>query len=220
MQPKSTANAPQTGSQAVEEIVLDLNRCAITAQDLNQIPIRVELNPVSTDLAVKHLRAIAKHVHSWYRYIPPNVRAFYEPADMVNDVALHVHSMMMRYQPEKAREITWVYRVAHNSCRDIVQRYQRQMRNAVTVEIDEPTSTLSQASFLSKRESINAVERVIAISSDAAQDLIECLLSGDYHRKADLPRYTRNAIEELREKARIQNATVDDFLTVFRHATA
>lgn len=174
---------------------------------------------MTPDLAAKHLGIIAKHVYNWYRYIPMNVRAFYEPEDMVADVALHVHSIMLRYQPDKAREVTWVYRVAHNACRDIVQRYQRRMRNAVTVDI-ETAVNLSQESFLRRREAIGAVEQVIAFSSEAAQELIACILSGEYHRKIDLPKRTRKAIEELRETARSQNATADDFLLVYRHAIA
>jgi hypothetical protein len=192
----------------------------VTVQDLNQIGIRVRFDPAPCNLAVQHLGIITTHVHRWYRFIPLNVRAFYEPEDMVADVVLHVHSQMLQYKFEKAKGTTWVYQVAHNCCRDIVQRYQRQMRNAATVEIDEPAArNLSQESFLRQREAFSAVERVIERSSDAAKDLIECLLSGDFQRKCDIPKYACKAIAELQETARSQNATADDFLLVFRHAT-
>ena len=198
-----------------------MEQCVVTAQELDQIHIRVNLNPVPPDLAVRHLGIIARHVYQWYRYIPLNVRAYYGADDMIADVTLHVHSQMLRYQPEKARQSTWVYQVALNACRDIVQRYQRRMRNAVTVELDEATThSLAQESFLRKHEAISAVERVIAFGSEAVQDLIECLLSGDFRREADLPKHAAAAIEELRDVARSQNATAEDFLLVYRHATA
>jgi hypothetical protein len=102
------------------------------------------------------------------------------------------------------------------------------MRSAITTTLEAPVGgdddartledTLGTEDFLRERHAVNAVERVIERSSDAAQDLIECLLSGKFHCISNLPKHARAAIEELRATARAQHATADDFLLVYRNA--
>ena len=141
--------------------------------------------------------------------------------DMVSEVALHVCAQADKYTACKAKESTWVYYVADNYCREIRQRYHRAMRNAEVVALEAELSIevqrqLSCESFLRKRQAFDGVERLIEASSDAVRDLIEVLLSGRARYRKDLPPKARNAIGELRLRARQQHVTFDDFLLVYR----
>jgi len=160
-------------------------------------------------------------VHRWYGLLPASVKAFYEHGDMVNDVILHLRQKQRHYDAsKKVKMCTWVFYVAHNHCRDIVVKHQRQKRNGITVEIADPavSDQLSQESFLRKRQAVSVIERAIELGSDGCKDLIEALLSGQFEHKCDLPAHAKAAIAELQAIAKRINATADDFLLVYRHA--
>jgi len=171
------------------------------------------------EIAARHLGIITQRVYRWHWHLPVTAKAFYDPADMINDVAQHITIQSHKFNRNLAKESTWVYWTAEHCCQDILARHQREKRRAELIELaDAPTNKLAQESFLRERQAFNAVERVIEHSSDAVQDLIEILLSGKVRRRRDLPPQARAAIEELQKRAKQQRATAEDFLTVYRYA--
>ena len=167
---------------------------------------------------------ISQRVIFWWRFLPPRTRCWYEAEDMIGDVVLHVVRMTDRYDPSLAKEVTWVHHVADNKCRAILTRHKAQSRAACeTVELTPLLARKVGADDVTeKRQSLDAVYRVIERSSEAVCDLIDMLFS-DVRPSRDEARdrwleEDREVVEELRQTVWECGATMDDFAAVLRCA--
>lgn len=134
---------------------------------------------VPTSLAEKHLGVIYARCLHYYRHLPVYVRNFYDVDDFAEEVILHVHRRSGRYDPTRAKEVTWVYWVADNYCKTRLSHLTRKRRFNEPTEITPGVSRrLSAESHLERREARDGVEKVIARSSEAALELLSQILNG------------------------------------------
>ena len=179
----------------------------------------------------------------WWRYLPPCVKGYYDPEDMIQEAVLHVVRQKAKYRPT-CKESTWVWWVAENKCLSILSHYNSQKLNACVVELESKHSP-SIGSIERRRSSVEAIERVIERSSDQVLDLLEKILDGSLRscrfsssngdgqwvlfsmgrlwigkhgeiRAGDSE--TVGLVEELRETFRSCSASLDDLRTVMCHA--
>lgn len=122
-------------------------------------------------------------------------------------------------------ESTWVYRVATNKCKSILNRYNYQKFSAGR-EVPYPEEMDRCSSFASATEewrtAREAVERVVERGSSDVQDFVEILLSGNARGPRGVLEYlARDAslIEEFRKTARACSATARDFELVLRYCS-
>ena len=160
----------------------------------------------------------------YYYHIPQNTRNSYDVDDMIADVVLHVAKQASKYRPGRAKESTWVWRVAEWKCLEILSHFSCKKYAGTLFELDLATESerakqinarfsqqLSTASSERQSEAINALERMIESSSDCVLDLIEKLLEG---RVVKPP---KEVVQEFRETARSCSATVEDFRLVLQY---
>lgn len=142
--------------------------------------------------------------------LPVSVRSYYDPEDMIADVAFHVFKKSGLFNPEKARESTWVQHVTDNKCKSILAHHTAQRYSACeTVELtSEVWSGVRAPSTLALREAKSAVERVIQFGSDEVREFLDLLFNGGL--------ITCVPVYALREAARKSGATRQDFELVFR----
>ena len=135
---------------------------------------------------------------------------------MIGEVVLHVHKVAIKFDPDKAKESTWVYRVADNRCKGIVSHHRLQRYElAETVELTpELEVRLRTASTLERREAVAAVEGVLSRSGRACQALVAAVLEGRKPGKS----LVVEAAGELRVRAWHAGATCWDFEQVLRFA--
>jgi len=168
----------------------------------------------SQSLAEKNVGLIAQRVLIFWRHLPERARYFYDVEDMISDAVVHVLRKSAQYDPQRARESTWIQRVTDNFCRDRLQHYTtRQYTHCATVDMTPAVENHIQTKdFNALRNAREAVERVIEYSSDPVLDFLELLFEGIVVRKP-----SRIIQEELKTVARKRGATCDDFITVLRN---
>ncbi len=188
-------------------------------------------------MAERHLGTIAARALYWHRFLPQSVRNHYDAEDMIADAVLHVierssevpprmirvvrvrggektvtgiyRRLSCAYDPERAREVTWVYHVANNFCRGVLGHYGvKRLSACETVPIEDREFEIPPDR---SSESVDAVERVIEYASDRARDLLDEIFSGRDPKAPD-----PEAVEDLRWAARECSATLDDFVAAYR----
>ncbi len=177
-------------------------------------------------IAARHLGVISQRCLKWWKYLPPRTRAWYGVEDMIGDVVLHVVKMSHRFDPGKAKEVTWVFHVADNRCRTILTFYGKAMRcdKDNTAELTPLLAKrMAAADTVDRRESINAVYRMIERSAEAVCDLLEMVLEDgvDKTRESVYERYLERdpeVVEELRQVVWECDVTLEDFESVLKYA--
>ena len=161
-------------------------------------------------LVEKHLALIAKRCLFWWRFLPASVRVWYDPDDMIAEAVLHVCKRSARYDPNKAKETTWVYCVTDNFCKSRLQHWKARMyADCETVEWDDDVARkMPAASIAELRESRDAVERLIEVATDRVRGFLEKMFEGGLI--TEVPAW------ELREAARRSGVTADDLIRVYR----
>jgi len=135
---------------------------------------------------------------------------------MISEVVLHVYRNRGCYNPQRAKESTWVWHVADNKCKVILSHYRKMKYEACsTIEITNEMSVYltSPKTTLERREAIDTIERVIELGSEAARDLLEKIFTGRAPRYPD-----PDAVDDLKKTARRCSAKLRDFELVYRAA--
>lgn len=179
-----------------------------------------------TSIATRHLGIISQRCLYWWKYLPPRTRCWYEVEDMVGDVVLRVVKVSHKFDPEKAKESTWVHHLADNMCRSILKKHQCQRLAACeTVELTPLLSRRleQEEDSYRRRNAARAVERVLELGSSALCDLIEIIFTGRIYLASDDAiehwKYLDNDLyEELATLTEHCSATVEDFETVLHYA--
>lgn len=180
---------------------------------------------------MRHLGIITQRVIHWHRCLPQSVRSHYDIEDMVADVVMHVIAQSSKHDATRGKESTFVWWTADNKCKCILKFWQKQMRAGAPVEVEEngivykrgSCATVELTDVVARKlacagdgtefvRALNAVERVIAHSSDSVLDVIEILLSGTLGRR-ELP---IELIDEVRSATAKHGATMNDFLLVLQ----
>ena len=173
-------------------------------------------------IASRHRGIIVTLCQRYYRSIPVYMKLRYELNDMIGDVIYYVTRQSYHYDRARGKESTFVWRATENKCRTILELSKGQKyTNCETVFLSPlVVGRLEVNSFEHSRISFNAVERVIKFGSDDVLDLIDVLLFGQLRTPHRTVRPTAALIREFREAAQAQNATLDDFLYVYRYVHA
>lgn len=188
----------------------------------------------SSDIATKNLGLVYQRCLYWYKRLPPEVKVYYDLEDMVNDVVLHVFRMRHKYDDSRGKDSTWVWHTADNKCKSILSHHRtRQYSACDTVKIEDNvpntdtslSTRLTAPDTMEQREALNAVEKVIEASSDAARDLLEQIFSCAPEEGLSLKIsldciQTSEVAHELRWLAARCSATLQDFITVYHTAVA
>ncbi len=134
---------------------------------------RKSLTP-QADLAQRHLGIAAKLCLKYYRYLPNDVKSYYDLDDMIADVVLHVFKKSSQYNSSKSKESTWVWHVVDNKCKSILGHFQTKQYTAMqTVELPADISEKLQVGTRRESEAKNAVERMIQYGSDEVRDFLD-----------------------------------------------
>jgi len=127
-----------------------------------------KVNPTSQAKAIlieEHLGIVAGRALRYWQLLPDNVKAYYDPDDMVMDVVTHIVRYAARkYDPQrKYCPSTFVWWVADNQCKTLLTKYSS--RKYQTVELpdeEEMPQFFSNAETLVRlREAMVRVERVL-----------------------------------------------------------
>ena len=181
--------------------------------------------------AEKHLGIIAQRAHVYWRRLPAGARNYYDIDDMIADVVLHIWKRASSYNPKRAQESTWVWRVADNRCKEICAHYLSQKYTAcgesdLLIDLLETRETSQEHCIPHRgilpanrdagrlREACEAVERMIEFGSDAVQDLLEQILCG--HLRS---RPSPDTVVELKACAKKHSVRLRDLEMVYRYAT-
>ncbi len=147
-----------------------------------------------------------------WQSLPPSATVFLSVEDMIGEVIAHVVQVYKRYDPERSRPDTFVWHVADNYCKTLVQRYRNQKRFAptISVELVQIGSTSDRVRLLTAKD---VVERVIEFSSTDTRRFLHYLLQNS-GRRCKSVKLTAPICQEIRSLAKRCGATSDDFRLV------
>ena len=151
---------------------------------------------------------------------------------MINDCCLHVFRQAAegKYDPAKAKPVTWCYHVADNHCKTILSHWSSQKyTNYETAELEPllrfaerdataPTkraiatieaAIATEVPQMLTEDSVNAVEGVLRHAAPWMRELLEQLLCGRLDRGSAPP--DKECFYELQELAARYGATLRDF---------
>lgn len=170
-------------------------------------------------LVIRHEGIIVKLVTRYYRLLPAHVKASYGLDDMVGDVTLQVLRRQHKFSAARssATGSTFVWRVAENYCRTLVNRHQWACRRtAGMVPVEDLRNLASQDNQRRIRESRQAVERMIEFASEELREALSDILT--VHR-ATLHQHLRK--EQLQQEVQLlakrHRVRGDDFRMVLAH---
>lgn len=187
-------------------------------------------------MAIRHLGIITQRVVNWHKCLPQSARNHYDIDDMISDVVMHVLAQSPKHDASRGRESTFVWWTADNKCKCILKFWQKQMRAGAPVEMEDEygavykrgsCETVGLTDVVARTLScadegpeyiraLDAVERVIEYSSDAALDVVEAILAGTLGRR-NVP---DGLVAEVRATAARHGASMDDFLRVLSVTSA
>lgn len=165
-------------------------------------------------LVSENLGIIAKLALEYWRFLPISVASYFTVDDLIGETVLHVVQVSKSYNDQRGKSSTFVWWAAKNHCREVLQRYSTQKRQAVTCQIDN-----LQISKPDNRIRVlvakDAVERVIEFASDDARRFLAVLLhpGGGQSKTVKLTEPIRDEILKL---ARRNGVAEEDFRVVLR----
>jgi DNA-directed RNA polymerase specialized sigma24 family protein len=183
-------------------------------------------------ITTDNLGIISGRAIHYHRFLPLHVRRHYEADDMINDCCLHVFRQAAegKYDPAKAKPVTWCYHVADNHCKTILSHWSSQKyTNYETAELEPllrfaerdataPTkraiatieaAIATEVPQMLTEDSVNAVEGVLRHAAPWMRELLEQLLCGRLDRVSAPP--DKECFYELQELAARYGATLRDF---------
>ncbi len=166
----------------------------------------------SDEIVTSNLGIIMKLAYKYWRMLPPAVMAHFDVEDMISEIVTHVVKVSYAYHKRRGMSSTFVWKVAENHCKVILQKYSTKKRRAFQVLPEEVLATMSAPdSILKLTEARHGVEQVIRFASDNLRRALSDLLEG-----GDLfsLKYNRAAREELRELAHVHHVSFNDFCLV------
>lgn len=161
-----------------------------------------------------NLGIIAKLALQHWRLLPISVASYFTVDDLIGETVLHVVQVSKFYNNQRGKSSTFVWWAAKNHCREVLQRYSTQKRQAVTCPIDnlQIAKPDGQIRVLMAKD---AVERVIEFASDDVRRFLAVLLhpGGGRSKTVKLTEPVRNEIRKLSKR---NGATEEDFRVVLR----
>jgi DNA-directed RNA polymerase specialized sigma24 family protein len=183
-------------------------------------------------ITTDNLGIISGRAIHYHRFLPLHVRRHYEADDMINDCCLHVFRQAAegKYDPAKAKPVTWCYHVADNHCKTILSHWSSQkytnyetaelepllrfVERDVTASTKRAIATIEAAVAtevpqMLTEDSANAVEGVLRHATPWMRELLEQLLCGMLDRMSAPP--DKECFYELQGLAAKYGATLRDF---------
>ena len=166
--------------------------------------------PTPDDLLLKNLGIIAQRSLYYWRMLPADVRAYYDAEDMISEAVVQVVTALRRYRKNRSCPTTFIWYVASNECKEILQRYSAQKRTALSTTSFSTGFDLPAPSKARLLEAKDSVQALIAHGSDDARQFLEEVFC---HGRRRVP--SQEVIEELRK-----SVTRTDLVLVFRYLVA
>lgn len=84
----------------------------------------------------QYLGIVGKVVCQFWHKLPPAVRTWYDIDDMVSDCVIQVLRVKSKYSPSRGCVSTFIYTVARNHCKQIIESHMQHKRQAVLLYLD------------------------------------------------------------------------------------
>lgn len=169
-------------------------------------------------LILDNLGIIAKLSLQYWRSLPISVASYFTVDDLISETVLHVVQVSKSFNDQRGKSSTFVWWAAQNHCREVLQRYSTQKRQAITCSIDS-LQIARPDNHVRVLIAKDAVERIIEFASDDVRRFLAVLLYPGGGRSKTV-KLTEPVRDEIRKLARQNGVTEEDFRIVLKSILA